>query len=73
MRRSRAPRAGVAAAVVVPGIASAATGPAPGSPAYIARDTRNIAGAYGRQTAPYGQLTPSTSAPPTKRSYGPRP
>jgi hypothetical protein len=30
--------------------------PTPGSPEYIARDNRNIADAYGRQTAPGGQL-----------------
>ena len=33
--------------------------PAPGSPAYLARDAQNIADAYGRQTAPDGQLTPA--------------
>ena len=33
--------------------ASAASGdPAPGTPAYLARDAQNIADAYGRQTAP---------------------
>jgi hypothetical protein len=63
MRRPRALRAavtaGIALAVVVPGIAGAATGPAPGTPAYLARDAQNIADAYGRQTAPDGQLTPA--------------
>jgi dienelactone hydrolase len=33
--------------------------PAPGSPEYIARDGQNIADAYGRQTAPDGQLSPA--------------
>src|ERR1700712_139792 len=48
-------------ALAVPGTAGAAasSGPAPGSPAYIARDTQNIADAYGRQTAPDGQLNPA--------------
>src|SRR5947209_19655103 len=51
--------AGIALAVVVPGIAGASTGPTPGSPAYLPRDAQNIADAYGRQTAPDGQLTPA--------------
>ena len=63
MRRPRALRvaltAGVALALTAPGVAGAATGPAPGSPAYLARDAQNIADAYGRQTAPDGQLTPA--------------
>src|SRR6476660_9038333 len=50
---------GAALTVLVPGIASASAGPAPGSPAYLARDAQNIADAYGRQTAPDGQLTPA--------------
>src|SRR5690349_16416280 len=65
MRRPRLARAAVAAglacAVVVAGSsgASAAPGdPAPGTPAYLARDAQNIADAYGRQTAPDGQLSP---------------
>ena len=62
MRRPRALRAavtvGVALAVAVPGVAGASSGPAPGSPEYLARDTQNIADAYGRQTAPDGQLSP---------------
>lgn len=33
--------------------------PAPGSPAYIARDLQNMRNAYGRQTGPHGQLTPT--------------
>jgi hypothetical protein len=33
-----------------------AAGPQPGTPEYVARDNRNIADAYGRQTAPGGQL-----------------
>jgi hypothetical protein len=33
-----------------------AAGPAPGSPEYVQRDNQNIADAYGRQTAPDGQL-----------------
>src|SRR5881397_2467994 len=66
MRRPRSAVLAAAAvtaalALAVPGTAGAApsTGPAPGSPAYIARDTQNIADAYGRQTAPDGQLNPA--------------
>ena len=33
-----------------------AAGPAPGTPEYIQRDNQNIQDAYGRQTAPDGQL-----------------
>jgi hypothetical protein len=49
---------GTALAVVLPGTAAAESGPAPGSPEYLARDAENIAAAYGRQTAPDGQLSP---------------
>ena len=65
MRRHRLAGATLAAAVcatvalATPGAASAAGGPAPGSPEYIARDAQNIADAYGRQTAPDGQLNPA--------------
>jgi hypothetical protein len=49
----------VALATAVPGTAAAQpAGPAPGSPEYLARDAQNIADAYGRQTAPDGQLSP---------------
>ncbi|RBY98022.1 alpha/beta hydrolase [Blastococcus sp. TF02-8] len=64
MRRPlpRAALALAAAAALVAGgasTASAAPGdPSPGSPAYLARDAQNIADAYGRQTAPDGQLSP---------------
>jgi hypothetical protein len=67
MRRPRLVRSALALAAVV-GIVAAGTsgaaaasgsGPAPGSPEYIARDNQNIADAYGRQTAPDGQLTPA--------------
>ena len=65
MRRPRLARAacavGIALAVAVGGTApaSAAPGdPAPGTPEYLARDAQNIADAYGRQTAPDGQLSP---------------
>jgi hypothetical protein len=40
------------------GAAAAPADPAPGSPEYLARDAQNIADAYGRQTAPDGQLSP---------------
>src|SRR6187549_3687206 len=40
------------------GAAAAPSDPAPGSPEYLARDAQNIADAYGRQTAPDGQLSP---------------
>jgi dienelactone hydrolase len=63
MRPARATAAvGIALAVVLcgaPGVAGAADAPAPGSPEYIARDNQNIADAYGRQTAPDGQLSPA--------------
>src|SRR5436305_14104608 len=36
-----------------------AAGPAPGSPEYFQRDNQNMADAYGRQTAPDGQLNPN--------------
>ena len=65
MRRRPLARAalalGVALAAVATGSgpASAAPGdPAPGTPGYLARDAQNIADAYGRQTAPDGQLSP---------------
>jgi hypothetical protein len=53
--------AGAVALVVLPGtiaLAGTSGNPSPGSPAYIARDAQNIRDAYGRQTAPDGQLTP---------------
>jgi len=51
----------LAIAVVLAGSSGAAAAPgepAPGSPEYLARDAQNIADAYGRQTAPDGQLSP---------------
>jgi hypothetical protein len=47
---------------------------APGSPEYVARDNQNIADAYGRQTAPGGQLDnreylPATRCPRGGRAY----
>src|SRR6185312_14436328 len=65
MRRPRLRSAVVATAAAVavvafaPGAQAAPGDPAPGSPAYLARDPQNIADAYGRQTAPDGQLTPA--------------
>src|SRR3954453_13318808 len=38
---------------------TSAGAPKPGSAAYVQRDLQNIADAYGRQTAPDGQLTPT--------------
>src|SRR4051794_16306314 len=35
---------------------SQAAGPKPGTPEYVQRDNQNIADAYGRQTAPDGQV-----------------
>ena len=65
MRRPFRARAGLVvglvSAVVLAGSSGAAAAPgdpAPGSPEYVARDTQNIADAYGRQTAPDGQLSP---------------
>ena len=58
----RRPRARVVpASSPEPPAASAGARPnrRPGSPAYLARDAQNIADAYGRQTAPDGQLTPA--------------
>jgi hypothetical protein len=65
MRRPRlrstvvATAAAVAVVALAPGAQAAPGDPAPGSPAYLARDAQNIADAYGRQTAPDGQLTPA--------------
>src|SRR4051794_36183350 len=66
MRRPRLRSAVVAAAAAaVAVIATAADAQAapgdqtPGSPEYLARDAQNIADAYGRQTAPDGQLSPA--------------
>src|SRR5947209_7211944 len=39
--------------------AAHAAGPAPGSPEYFQRDNQNMMDAYGRQSGPNGQLTPS--------------
>jgi dienelactone hydrolase len=52
--------AAVGAAVTPADLAGATTSsrPAPGSAAYVARDVQNMRNAYGRQTAPDGQLTP---------------
>jgi hypothetical protein len=46
----------VAALLTVVPAAAAAAGPQPGTPEYVQRDNQNIADAYGRQTAPDGQL-----------------
>ena len=58
-RRGRALLALTAIAVTL-GITEAgwAAGPKPGTPGYIQRDNQNMLDAYGRQTAPDGQLTP---------------
>ncbi len=54
----------LAAAITCAALAAAtaataqAAGPAPGSPEYIQRDMQNMRDAYGRQTAPDGQLSP---------------
>ena len=45
------------AAALSAGVAAAATGPAPGSSEYFQRDFQNMLDAYGRQSAPDGQLT----------------
>src|SRR3954469_18118819 len=47
--------AAVAFALAVPATAFAG-GPQPGTPEYVQRDNQNIADAYGRQTAPAGQV-----------------
>jgi hypothetical protein len=54
VRRCIALVAATALAVIVP--AAHGAGPVPGTPEYIARDTQNIADAYGRITGPGGQL-----------------
>src|SRR3954463_11630728 len=65
MRRPRlrsavvATAAAVAVVALAPGAQAAPGDPTPGSPAYLARDAQNIADAYGRQTAPDGQLSPA--------------
>jgi dienelactone hydrolase len=56
-RRLSAVAAATAMAITMaPGPAAADRGPQPGSAEYTARDTRNIADAYGRITGPGGQL-----------------
>ncbi|HEV7754620.1 MAG TPA: hypothetical protein VGO94_02060 [Mycobacteriales bacterium] len=45
--------------VVAVALPAEASEPAPGSPEYVARDVANMAEAYGRQTAPDGQLSPA--------------
>jgi hypothetical protein len=45
--------------VLVAATAGWAAGPAPGTPEYFQRDTQNMQDAYGRQTAPDGQLSPN--------------
>lgn len=69
MPRSRPLRTALLTAVAVPAVlalaAPAGAAPsdaAPGSPAYVAADLQNIADAYGRQTAPDGQLSPAYGA-----------
>jgi hypothetical protein len=57
--RALVPVAALAAVLTAAAPAAASSGPAPGSPAYLARDAQNIADAYGRQSAPDGQLNPA--------------
>ena len=57
-RRRRGTRAAPSSSPAVSGASAAPGDPAPGTPAYLARDAQNIADAYGRQTAPDGQLSP---------------
>ena len=45
----------IAAALLCGATVAAASGPAPGSPAYVQRDNQNMLDAYGRQTGPNGQ------------------
>ena len=57
-------RIGAGLALAITWILMAATagwaaGPAPGTPEYFQRDTENMRDAYGRQTAPDGQLSPN--------------
>jgi dienelactone hydrolase len=47
-----------AASAVVASAPAAASGPMPGTPTYVQRDTQNVLDAYGRQSAPDGQLKP---------------
>ena len=59
-RRTTTLLTGALAALTVAGglwSPASASGPEPGTPEYQARDTQNIADAYGRQTGPNGQLT----------------
>jgi dienelactone hydrolase len=59
-RRRRAFWALAAAVAVALAVTEAgwAAGPEPGTPEYVQRDNQNMQDAYGRQTAPDGQLTP---------------
>src|SRR3954468_12428034 len=46
----------LSAAVLAPAALGQAPRPQPGTPEYVARDNQTIADAYGRETAPGGQL-----------------
>src|SRR4051794_14992566 len=46
----------LAVAALAPAAEAQSPGPQPGSPEYFQRDNQNIADAYGRETAPGGQL-----------------
>lgn len=48
--------AGALLLAAAPAVAATGSGPQPGSPEYVQRDAQNMAAAYGRQTAPDGQL-----------------
>src|SRR5437763_10497952 len=61
-RRIRTAAATAVAAFLAAGPTSGgawASGPAPGTPEYVQRDNQNMADAYGRQSAPDGQLNPN--------------
>lgn len=59
LRRIFAAATAIAVLPASAALAGTADTPAPGSPAFVARDAQNVRDAYGRQTAPDGQLTPA--------------
>ena len=60
----------LAAALLAPAAAAQAPGPQPGTPEYVARDNQNIADAYGRETAPGGQLQNPNYAQAMTQEHG---
>jgi hypothetical protein len=69
--RSSCALAAAFAAGALAAVPAGAAGPEPGTPAYLKRDLQNMRDAYGRQTAPDGQLDPDYIAElPSKGTPG---